>query len=142
MDKFSNIKRKFLEIRDMRKRTMLHIACQRGSIPILDIILKELRENKVRALRHDVNGDTPLDLACIRGFDARENEMYKQEDGTYTSKRYQAVKRLLEYKDWNGKIVFDIDKTTIRKKMNTPLHWAIYWTDIDLAELVFCEFPG
>lgn len=26
--------------------------------------------------------------------------------------------------------------------MNTPLHWAIYWTDIDTAERVFCEFPG
>ena len=26
--------------------------------------------------------------------------------------------------------------------MNTPLHWAIYWTDIDTAQRVFCEFPG
>ena len=146
------IRKKFLKLRNINQRTLLHIACQRGSIDILEIILHELREHKVNALTFDVNGDSPLDLACIRGFDVNETEKHKDENyypdaeigfkSKYTSKRYQVVKRLLEYKDHNGKIVFDITKGTCRKRMNTPLHWAIYWTDLELAELVFCEFPA
>ena len=25
--------------------------------------------------------------------------------------------------------------------MNTPLHWGIYWADLDLSKLVYNEFP-
>ena len=111
-----------------------------------------MKNHRVKALSYDVNRDTPLDLACIRGFDMHATEMYKDENfypekpegqrSKYTSKRFQVVKRLLEYKDYKDRIVFDITKKTCRKFMNTPLHWAIYWTDLELAELVFCEFPA
>lgn len=152
LQKYSNIKDKFLKIKNITNRSMLHIACQRGSVDILERLLKEHNECRIKAMSYDVNGDSPLDLACIRGFDAHDKEQYLDENyypdkpegsrSRYTSKRYQIVKRLLVFRDYKGGNVFDITKDTIRKKMNTPLHWAIYWTDIDLAELVFCEFPA
>jgi len=52
------------------------------------------------------------------------------------------VKKLLDFRDHEGKKKFLINRDTLRDRMNTPLHWAVYWTDIDTAERVFCEFPG
>jgi ankyrin repeat protein len=110
-----------------------------------------MKLHEVNVLTFDVNGDSPLDLACIRGFDAKEDEDFLDENfwpdkpegerQHYTSKRFQVVKKLLTYIDHEGISIFTINEKTIRRGMNTPLHWAIYWTDIELAEVVFCEFP-
>jgi extradiol dioxygenase family protein len=136
----------------MNKRNILHLAARRGSVEILEIILAEMKKNKINPATKDINGDTALDIACIRGFDNNENETYEDkfffpenpegQRSRKTSKRFQVIKRLLDFRDNNGKAAFLINRDTLRDRMNTPLHWAIYWSDIDTAERVFCEFPG
>jgi len=61
---------------ESNKRNMLHLAARRGSFEILEIILQEMKSLKINPVSYDINGDTALDLACIRGFDNSEEESY------------------------------------------------------------------
>ena len=101
---------------ESNKRNMLHLAARRGSFEILEIILQEMKDLKINPATFDINGDTALDLACIRGFDNSENESHldsnffpENPEGSrqkITSKRYQVAKRLLDFRDHQGKAKF------------------------------------
>jgi ankyrin repeat protein len=101
----------------------------------------------MEVVRHDANDDTALDLACIRGFDHHCAETYLDENyfpnkpegekAFNTTKRFQIVKRLLEYTDHEGRRPFLITNSSIKSGFNTPLHWAFYWADIDLVEILY-----
>lgn len=83
---------------ESNKRNMLHLAARRGSVQILEIILREMKDLKINPVSYDINGDTALDLACIRGFDNNEGEVFMDENfypenpegnrARNTSKRY------------------------------------------------------
>ena len=132
-----------MKILDLRKRNMIHIAAYRGSIQVLKILLRNYQELDLSIDQPDINGDNPLELACIRGYDARKTEYYFDKKlGYRTSKRYKVVSMLLDYRnsDMEQEIFIKVEK--LKKDANTPLHWAIYWSDIDLASLVFEQCPG
>lgn len=151
LEKFSKIKNKILVIRNNVRRTLLHIACQRGCVEMVELLLKELKENGIRAMAHDENGDTPLTLAYIRGFGFSSSEDYMEKDkypdrpvgqrNRKTSKRYQIVKRLIDFRNHKDEVVFSI-KDACKPKKNTPLHWAIYWSDLNLVRITYFEFPA
>jgi hypothetical protein len=43
LEKYSHIKSKLFSLRDPVNRTLLHIACQKGCVSIVDYILKQLK---------------------------------------------------------------------------------------------------
>ena len=65
---------------DYRKRTLLHIACFRGSIEVLGTILENHRTLRIDTNSKDKNHDTPLNLACIRGYQEGPKEVYEAND--------------------------------------------------------------
>jgi hypothetical protein len=139
----NNVTLNFLRLRDPRNRSLVHTAAYRGSVDILKDLLQmfaKKRTKNVRAFSLDKNGDSALDLACIRGFDHVFDETYTVEGkDEITSKRYQCVKMLLEYRNKDGEKEFKIEFRHLRKNLNSPLHWSIYWADLHLAYLLFHE---
>jgi ankyrin repeat protein len=105
----------------------------------MEELLKLSYEEEVSIDTRDINGDTPLELACIRGFDGSQEESFTREDGYVVSRRFKVAQQLLEYVNKNGEQEITIEYRKLKKGLNSPLHWAIYWTDIDLAELVYKE---
>ena len=87
----------------------------------------------------DISNETPLDLACVRGFDQVEDQFDKKnrlESGAEATYRYHIVKMLLEQVDKNGKPMISINYRDFKTGANCPLHWAIYWADYHLAKLL------
>jgi len=120
---------------------MIHIAAYRGSYSILEVLLSECKAEQVNINVRDTNGDTPLELACIRGFDGNPDDIYEYDNGYKVSRRFRVTQMLLEYKNGAGKQEITIKFDELKKGLNSPLHWAIYWTDIDLADIVYQECP-
>lgn len=93
----------------------------------------------------DNSNSTPLELACIRGFDLIEDQIYLTgplRAGRHSSYRYFIVKILLESRDKNEKCLVTLERDKYRDhSIYSPLHWAIYWGDFDLAELIIQENP-
>ena len=62
---------------------MLHRACEEGNVSVvrflIEIYIKESRSLE----KQDWNFATPLDLACIRGFDRIEKMIAKEENEVY-----------------------------------------------------------
>lgn len=56
-----------------------------------------------------------------------------------TSKRFQCARSLLRYRNQEGEREFQIKFERLKKGQNSPLHWALYWVDIHLTNLVFDE---
>ena len=139
---YQKIEKKLLTIKDTLNRGLVHVAAYRGSIEILSRLLERNKTLEIPSNTKDVNGDSPLDLACVRGFDQNKNEYYTdpntRED---TSKRFVVVKLLLDYRNWYGRKEFKITIEGLVKGLNSPLHWSIYWADLHLANLVYNECP-
>ena len=74
-----------IQLKDFRKRTLLHIAAIRGNVKIVKFLVNIHREFGVNVDPKDRNGDTPLYLACVYGFGSDENEIYIEEDSTETN---------------------------------------------------------
>ena len=57
--------------------------------------------------------------------------------------RYKIAKMLLNasYPGSAAKKIINIKYNKLPRKTNTPLHWAIYWADYDLAHLIIHENP-
>lgn len=140
LDNYSEIIHKLLKLKTLRKRTLIHIAAYRGSVSIMRMLLNLFRTHEIKTNSKDKNGDTPLDLACTRGFDMNESETYTDIlTGESFSKRFVIVRSLLKYKNKLGKKEYFIKFKKLRKGMNSPMHWAIYWSDIHLTNLVYEE---
>ena len=95
-------------------------------------------EHKLSIKPRDNAGETPLDLACIRGFDQEDDQNYKKkrlEGGEEATYRYHIVKMLLEQTDKNGKQLINIKYRNYQNGSNCPLHWTIYWADYHLSKL-------
>lgn len=106
------------------------------------ILLNKFKENGLPINTKDINGDNPLELACIRGFDENQDEkIHDEELGRSVSPRFKVAKLLIDYRGKDGEDEITIQYDKLRKGLNSPLHWAIYWTDIDLADCVYQECP-
>ena len=76
--------------------------------------------------RKDMNGNTALDLACIRGYETLE--LYKEsQHKNEVSNRYRICNLLIQ----NGASIL------LQKRRNSHLHWAIWYNDVHLAHLMF-----
>lgn len=135
------------------------------------LLQKFVEYNKVLNER-DITYSTPLDLACIQGFDRINNQVDlkgKKINNHACSYRFYIVKILLspikepslninaKPRLLNGKLIdegkengdkpkirkqhFTLTYKELRKGANSPLHWAIYWADYDLAHLLIKENP-
>ena len=102
-------------------------------------------ENGLSLTTRDNTGSTPLDLACIRGYNRIEDmidEKRPMPDGvTICSYRFHIVSMLLAAKDKDGNRLVTIKRGELPSKINCPLHWAIYWGDYHLAKILIQECP-
>lgn len=83
-------------------------------------------------------------LACIEGFDSLDkiiNTDIQIKKDMYASHRYHIVKMLLDAQDKNGNDCVSINNKDLRRNVNCPLHWAVYWGDYYLAKLLIYENP-
>lgn len=129
---------------DDHSRSLLHRACQKGVVPLVKDLISKFITHKISLNSPDVNNATPLMLACIQGFDSLDQIMNKDievKKGYYASHRYHVVKMLLNAVDLKGKRAVSIDYSKLRRKINCPLHWAIYWGDYYLSKLLIYENP-
>lgn len=110
---------------------------------VKDLISKYI-ECRMNLSPKDSNGATPLDLACVRGFsDINKITNYdiKLVPEGYASHRYHIVKMILAAKNRLGQSKVHITYDSLEKKSNCPLHWAIYWADYTLANLLIQKSP-
>jgi len=144
---FATQKAKILSERDEDKKTLLHRACEEGRIKIVEILIEMMIENNMSLEPLDSSKCTPLDLACIQGFDRIEHQFNIEEgaetkEGKICTFRYFIVKKLLEATNPVTKErLITLKYNRYRWGVNCPLHWAIYWADYDLAELIIKANP-
>jgi len=125
-------------------QTLLHKACEKGRPGIAESIIKMFIENGLPLNSKDQNSCTPLDCACIRGFDLISDVLDLKRptvNGTPATYRYWIVKALLSARNKDGARLVKIKYDEIRPGSYSPLHWAIYWADIDLSRLLVIENP-
>jgi len=137
--------RKVLSIKDYRNRNLLSNSAYRGSIQVMELLLEAHRKENIPINLLDMNKDDAIYLACIRGYQEIPKETYKSKDengkDSVTSKRFQCVRMLLNYRNSKGVQELFINKKSLRKGLNSPLHWAIYWADLELAKLTYDCYP-
>ena len=125
-------------------QNVLHIACYNGSVKCLRVLLTFFVGQSIHECI-DKSGHTPLDLACCRGFNSEEKQVYfDREVGVNISLRSKCAELLLNAHTSNlmSPDRYVIKARRYRKKgMNTPLHWAVYWGDGYLAYLAFKASP-
>lgn len=112
---------------------------------MLKRLLDTHRKFKVPVMSKDRNRDTPLTLACARGYLEHPRETIEVEINGKTqiaSRRYAVIKKLLDYTCLEGKQEVTIKEGTLKKMSNTPMHWAIYWGDLELSKLVYERCPA
>ena len=144
-------------VRDDRNRTLLHLASFYGRVEIVDFLIKsrELINDHTYCrflFSKDKNSYYAFDLACIRGYGLSEDEVCSEEYfrlvehlpcliENVCSNRAVIVDILVkEMKKAIGRGYRDIPSTIIKqasyKDNNSPLHWAIYWGDLQLSILL------
>jgi len=142
---YFNEKSKILRQRDPNKKTLLHRSCEEGRVNITNRLIKMFLEEKLPLDSTDDSGSTPLDLACMQGFDLIEDQFHlngPKRGGRFCTYRYHIVKALLEVENSLKKKISSLDRQEYKNcTLNSPLHWAIYWGDYDLAELLIRENP-
>lgn len=137
-----------LAVKDGAGRTLIHNACFFGCFEIVNKLIDISIKFNSRIDSKDRQGNTPLDLACIRGFSEFANEVssyaFQDKDAStvqITRRAFCAIK-LLRARDQDGKKMINLQTIRFRtNKVNTPLHWAMYWKDVHLAEILFLENP-
>jgi len=72
----------FLTLRDESDRTLLHISAYKGNHLILKSLLQAHKDYRVSAFSQDINGNSALELSCIRGYDISPNEKCLEEIAT------------------------------------------------------------
>ncbi|XP_036370839.1 putative ankyrin repeat protein RF_0381 isoform X2 [Octopus sinensis] len=86
--------------------SLLHLAVETGCKDVVKAVLHVTENKSVQINKQNVNGDTPLLLACHRG-------------------NTEVIQQLLLYKP---------DVNLENKHNNTPLHWACSWGFKDIVE--------
>jgi anoctamin-10 len=76
----------------------------------------------------DNQGNTPLMLCCVRGYNTDISEL---DDG---SRRKFSITKLLIDKGANLKIY-------AKEGINNPLHWSCYFGDISTTKLLLDKMP-
>lgn len=96
--KFSDDTKLILKKRDEQQRNLLHLACEKGRVKMVEELLDKYVEHKVPLDSRDITYSTPLDLACTRGFDRISKQLYEEGEmkkNSYCTYRYWIVKKLL-----------------------------------------------
>ena len=78
MKQYSKILIEFLTLKDRKKRSLIHESCYKGSVDVLKLLLDAYKKNDLPVCTFDKYKNTPLDMACIRGFDLSPHEKYEE----------------------------------------------------------------
>lgn len=154
-DIYSKIKKKLINLVNFRARTLLHIACYRGNVLTVKYLLERYRETNESLDQRDKNGDTPLNLACIRGYDGDEDETWTTQPDSEDLEKNTGNEENKESSETAGKPYttsarYEIVRLLLRQganlkrrdNLNSPLHWAIYWADLHLASILYEFYPN
>ena len=99
----------------------------------LRILIKEFKENDQICLdfnSKDKNGDTCLSLVTMRCY---LSETETEDVETFMNKRAEMTKLILTHSD---------PYNLVNTGMNNPLHWCVYYGDINLGKKLFKINPG
>lgn len=115
-----------LELSNHENQSLLHFACNFGQYDIVRLLIVKYEEYNI-----DINDlydryhDTPFTLACQRGYAKFEEDSVKvnMENKTERSGRFKICTLFLDH---GTKIDM---RDVIKRKKNSPLHWAIYHGD-------------
>ena len=140
--------KRLVDLKDDNGRTLLSNAAFRGNSYAVQFFMNLHHECSVSIYSEDNNGNNPIELACIRGYNT-DRFLRTKEGKTF---RYEVLKLLLSQNDTEtvekkkDKKLFDFSTESLykRKKINrgnVPLHWALYWNDMHSFYLLFNENP-
>ena len=129
---------KILKMRDQRKRTPLHIVCQKGHLDLYHKVAKEHKKYGVSYDIEDDRGDTPLNLICSHGFDIpfdldEDAADSAQQTNTFNKVKTEIIKDLID----KGANI----RAACKKNKNTPLHWCVYYGNYEGGIAIFESFP-
>jgi ankyrin repeat protein len=118
-------------------QTLLHAAATYGRVHIVEDLVPLYIETGIELnTLFDNYHDTPFTCACSRGYAKVIGESLRvNRDGYERTDRYYI---LLIFLDCGVKIDM---KDVIKRKKNSPLHWAIYYGDYASAMLVYLMEP-
>ena len=134
-------KEEFLEYTNANGRNLLHEAAYFGEVGSVRELIQFCKKEAISLELKDARKYTALELACIRGFrkldrkvgqsDAEVEESHKK-----PSPRSEIVKMLQQASPNNLLLL-----KSFKRKVNTPMHWAIYWADKYLAQYLAQQNP-
>jgi ankyrin repeat protein len=118
-------------------QTLLHAAATYGRVHIVEDLVPLYIEAGIELnTLFDNYHDTPFTCACSRGYAKVIGESLRvNRDGYERTDRYYI---LLKFLDCGVKIDM---KDVIKRKKNSPLHWAIYYGDYASAMLAYLMEP-
>lgn len=118
-------------------QTLLHVAATYGRVHIVEDLVPLYIEAGISLnTLFDKYHDTPFTCACSRGYAKVIGESLRvNRDGYERTDRYYILLKFL-----NCGVKIDM-KDVIKRKKNSPLHWAIYYGDYASALLVYLMEP-
>lgn len=147
-------KKSIFFIRDSRNRTLLHLACFYGRLKIIEYMISKRKiindqlYSQCLFLKDD-NNYLSIDLACVRGYSVSDDEyctasQFKNVEDLPSIIEGRASLRSIIVRILLGEMnkaiqrgYKEVPRSVISRRnyvnTNCPLHWAIYWGDLQLS---------
>jgi ankyrin repeat protein len=114
-----------LKHRNKLKRSSLHLACYYGCVKIVEYFMDFPEEDRKLLWGVDKYGNTPANMAMVRGF-RKEGDNYIYNEKGRQMKSFLILKSLM---------LAQCDVSEIaNKSMNTPMHWACFHQDLESTQ--------
>ena len=138
----SEDKKHFLTARNPSGRTLLHEAAYLGQYPIVSMLIDAYVKEGIPLTLKDAKGYSAVELAAVRGFKFEGSSKVLSAKGKLISRRYMVIEQFFSaIEPLTNKVLFRLEIKNLKKKVNSPMHWAIYWADMELAELLYYHNP-
>ena len=115
---------------DVNGRCPLHLLCFKGYASFALRLVQRYKELEISLHLEDDKGNTPLNLLCSHGYDSPSE---KKEYRDFLKRKYLVIQSLVSSRE-------DLKKS-VQPKRNNPMHWAMYYGDIDSGIFFFRKYP-
>ena len=122
--------REMYKFEDMKGQTPLHLVCFNGYDDFAVHLIKRYRQLDLDTHVKDKKGNTPLNLVCSHGYSSPGE---KDDYGDFLRRRYTITKELVTSRKEL--------KKSVQRKRNNPMHWALYYGDIESGLYIFRKYP-
>ena len=134
-------KEEFLEYTNSNGRNLLHEAAFFGEVGAVRELIKFCKNESISLDLKDSLGYTALELACVRGYRKLNTRLGQSdaevEDSHLKSSNRSIIVKMLQNESPKNLLLLK----NFKREANTPMHWAIYWSDKQLAQYLVQQNP-